>query len=78
MRYGLIALIQSYQSLIRPWLGPNCRFYPSCSDYAIAALRGYHLLPASWLISQRLLKCHSFSAGGLDPLPLDCNNPPYE
>jgi putative membrane protein insertion efficiency factor len=65
----LILLIRGYQYLIRPFLPPSCRFYPSCSQYALEALRNHRVLPGLGLIAWRLLKCHPFHPGGFDPLP---------
>lgn len=65
----LILLVHGYQYLIRPFLPPSCRFYPSCSNYALEALRTYHPLWAVWLTTRRLLRCHPFHPGGFDPLP---------
>ena len=63
-------LINMYQVLLSPFLGPRCRFVPSCSDYGKQAIRAYGVLGGSMLLTKRLLKCHPFHAGGLDPLPL--------
>lgn len=64
-----IALIRLYQLCISPWLGANCRFEPSCSEYALAALRGHGLLRGCWLASRRLLRCHPFTKPAYDPVP---------
>ncbi len=68
MRKILSAFIGAYQTLLRPFLPPACRFYPSCSDYARQAVeeRG---LAGLWLAARRLLRCHPFHQGGVDPLP---------
>ena len=68
MRKILSAFIGAYQALLRPFLPPACRFYPSCSDYARQAVeeRG---LAGLWLAARRLLRCHPFHQGGVDPLP---------
>lgn len=58
-----------YRIVISPVLGPRCRFYPTCSEYALNALNHYHLGKALWLISKRLLKCRPFGSCGYDPLP---------
>jgi uncharacterized protein len=67
---GLIkAIIQTYRWLISPLLGPSCRFYPTCSAYALEALDRHGALHGSWLAVRRLLRCHPFNPGGFDPVP---------
>lgn len=68
MRQILLLLIKFYQFFISPLLGQNCKFYPTCSNYAKEALEKRHLLSAIYLISKRLLKCNPFSSGGFDPV----------
>lgn len=65
----LIAAIRAYQRLISPLLGPRCRFYPTCSQYAVEALRRHGALQGSWLSLQRLCRCHPLNQGGIDPVP---------
>jgi putative membrane protein insertion efficiency factor len=62
-------LIRAYQLAISPLLGPRCRFYPSCSQYALDALAGHGLWHGSWLSLRRLARCHPLCAGGYDPVP---------
>lgn len=62
-------LIRSYQLLISPLIGPVCRFYPSCSEYAYQAIERYGLVKGGWLAGKRLLKCHPFHPGGVDLVP---------
>jgi putative membrane protein insertion efficiency factor len=69
MRWLLIQLIRGYRFLLSPWLGYHCRFYPSCSAYAITALERHGAVRGSWLAVTRLLRCHPWSAGGVDPVP---------
>ena len=64
-----MGLIRVYQWTLSPLLGPRCRFYPSCSCYAHAAIERYGVLRGTWLGLRRLLRCHPFSPGGYDPLP---------
>jgi len=64
-----IAIIRGYQMLLSPLLGRNCRFHPSCSQYAIEALRIHGLIRGSGYAVWRILRCHPFSRGGYDPVP---------
>ena len=64
-----IGLVRLYQGLISPLIGPRCRFTPTCSSYAIEALKSYGFVKGCWLSSKRLLKCHPLNAGGFDPVP---------
>jgi putative membrane protein insertion efficiency factor len=65
----LVLPIRAYQLLISPLLGPRCRFYPSCSAYAITALTRHGALRGSYLALRRLGRCHPWNPGGLDPVP---------
>ncbi|MBU2572195.1 MAG: membrane protein insertion efficiency factor YidD [Gammaproteobacteria bacterium] len=69
MRVLLIAIIKLYQYFISPLLGKNCRFYPSCSCYALVALHQHGAARGTYLTFRRVLKCHPFHEGGLDPVP---------
>jgi putative membrane protein insertion efficiency factor len=69
MKHVLLALIRGYQYLFRPLLGSNCRFYPSCSDYAREAVEKRGALKGSWLALRRILRCHPYHPGGYDPVP---------
>jgi len=69
MRYLIQGLIRAYQLLVSPWLGPRCRFYPSCSQYALEAVAQHGSLRGSWLAIRRLSRCHPFHSGGYDPVP---------
>lgn len=60
--------IRLYQKVISPFLMPACRFYPSCSEYAIQALNHCNIFKAVGLITLRLFKCHPWHAGGHDPI----------
>ncbi|MCL7713886.1 membrane protein insertion efficiency factor YidD [Stenotrophomonas mori] len=65
----LIALLRFYKRFISPLLGPRCRFVPSCSEYAMDAIRLHGPLRGSWLTLRRLGRCHPFHPGGIDPVP---------
>ena len=65
----LALLIRGYQRLLSPLLPPSCRFYPSCSQYALEAVNRHGALKGSWLAARRLARCHPFNAGGFDPVP---------
>ncbi|MBR0567684.1 membrane protein insertion efficiency factor YidD [Azoarcus sp. L1K30] len=75
MRWLLRGLIRGYQLFISPLLGPRCRFYPTCSHYALEAIDTHGALKGSWLALRRLLRCHPWSAGGVDPVPPVCCKP---
>lgn len=69
MKRLLIAGIRGYQYAIRPMLGANCRFYPSCSEYAREAIERHGAARGSALAAARIAKCHPFHPGGYDPVP---------
>ncbi len=65
-----IYLIKIYRLFISPMLPPNtCRFYPTCSEYALEAYQEFGFFKASWLAVRRISKCHPLHEGGYDPLP---------
>lgn len=67
----LMVLVQGYRLFLSPLLGTNCRFYPSCSAYALQALSQHGALGGVYLSSARLLRCHPFCSGGHDPVPAE-------
>ena len=69
MRLLPILLVQLYQWTLRPFIGAHCRFEPSCSHYAIEALRRHGTLRGGWLSAARVLRCNPWHPGGLDPVP---------
>lgn len=69
MQKILIALIRGYRYLLSPWFGSQCRFYPSCSRYAIEALELHGAVKGMWLSGHRILRCHPWHHGGHDPVP---------
>jgi putative membrane protein insertion efficiency factor len=66
---GLVLLVRGYQKLISPLIGPHCRFAPTCSQYAIEALARHGAVRGLGLAVRRILRCHPFAEGGLDPVP---------
>jgi len=64
-----IVLIRAYQFLLSPMLGQRCKFYPSCSNYALEALRVHGAVRGTGLATWRILRCNPFSHGGVDPVP---------
>jgi putative membrane protein insertion efficiency factor len=64
-----IAIVRAYQYAISPMLGARCRFLPSCSEYAVEALRRHGALRGSWLAARRVARCHPWHPGGYDPVP---------
>ncbi|WP_100486577.1 membrane protein insertion efficiency factor YidD [Sporolactobacillus pectinivorans] len=69
MRYLFIFPIRIYQKFISPLTPPSCRFYPTCSQYAVEALGRFGVIKGGWLTVKRLLKCQPFHPGGFDPVP---------
>ena len=70
----LIALIRVYQWVVSPLLGPRCRFHPSCSRYAVTALRRFGAVKGTWLTIKRVVRCHPLNPGGIDPVPERCQH----
>ena len=69
MRAIVTAAIRCYQLALSPLLGPRCRFYPSCSQYALEAVTRFGVLRGAWLAARRLARCHPWHEGGYDPVP---------
>jgi putative membrane protein insertion efficiency factor len=65
----LLILIKAYRYCLSPLLGPNCRFFPSCSDYAAEAIDKHGAWCGSWLALKRIARCHPWHPGGYDPVP---------
>jgi putative membrane protein insertion efficiency factor len=68
MRRAAIAVLRGYQRFVSPLLGARCKYYPSCSEYAVQAIGRYGILRGSVLAAWRLLRCNPFSHGGYDPV----------
>lgn len=66
---GAVAVIRVYQKMVSPLFPPSCRFYPTCSAYAIEALERHGLVKGAALATKRVLRCHPFNPGGYDPVP---------
>ncbi len=69
MRGALILIIRAYQLWISPLLPSACRYYPTCSVYAVEAIKKYGAVSGSWLALRRITRCHPFRSGGYDPVP---------
>ncbi|HYJ66842.1 MAG TPA: membrane protein insertion efficiency factor YidD [Nocardioidaceae bacterium] len=69
MKYVLIGLLKAYRAVISPLYGDVCRYYPSCSAYALEAVTTHGAVRGSVLTVRRLVRCHPWAAGGLDPVP---------
>jgi putative membrane protein insertion efficiency factor len=69
MKTLLLGALRAYRYLLRPMLGANCRFYPSCSDYASEAIARHGAARGAWLAMRRVGRCHPWHPGGYDPVP---------
>jgi putative membrane protein insertion efficiency factor len=69
MRWALIVLLKAYRRVISPLYGDVCRYYPSCSAYALEAVEAHGAPRGSWLAARRVGRCHPWAAGGVDPVP---------
>jgi uncharacterized protein len=69
MRTALVLFIRGYQVAISPMLPASCRYYPSCSAYAVEAIEKHGALRGTWLAMKRIARCHPFRPGGFDPVP---------
>jgi putative membrane protein insertion efficiency factor len=69
MKATVLALIRAYRYAIRPLLGANCRFAPTCSEYAQEAIVKHGVFKGTWLAMRRILRCHPYHSGGYDPVP---------
>jgi putative membrane protein insertion efficiency factor len=69
VKYLFMGLIRVYQATLSLWLGPRCRFYPSCSHYGYEAFRRHGTVRGLWLTMRRLVRCHPWNPGGIDEVP---------
>lgn len=69
MQRVLIFFVKGYRLLISPFLGNNCRYYPTCSEYAVTAIDRHGAIKGSWLAVKRIGRCHPWHSGGIDPVP---------
>lgn len=69
MKHILIALVRFYQYAISPMLGRRCRYFPTCSEYTVDAIRKYGAIKGGWLGAKRICRCHPWHPGGYDPVP---------
>lgn len=74
----LVLLLKGYRLFISPLYGQVCRYYPSCSEYALRAVQTHGWLRGSWLAVRRLARCHPWTAGGYDPVPPARHEAGYE
>lgn len=68
-RLVLVAVLRVYRNVISPMTPPSCRYYPSCSSYALLAVERHGALRGSWLAVRRLARCHPWTPGGVDDVP---------
>jgi len=69
LSFPFIAVIKIYQWVISPWLGPKCRFTPTCSHYSLEAFKKYGPIKGLWLTARRISRCHPWGGSGYDPVP---------
>jgi len=69
MKVYFLLLLRFYKKWISPFLPKACRFYPTCSEYAMQSIEKYGILKGIFLSFRRVLRCHPFSPGGFDPVP---------
>ncbi len=69
MKTVLLALLRAYRFLLSPWVGNSCRFWPTCSMYAMEAIERHGAITGSYMMVTRVARCHPYSAGGVDEVP---------
>jgi putative membrane protein insertion efficiency factor len=75
---GVLYLLRGYKHVISPWLGPACRYVPTCSEYAMEAVELHGVFRGGLMATWRLLRCHPFVKGGYDPVTRPQNSQPHE
>jgi len=65
----LLGVIRAYRYILSPWIGNGCRYWPTCSEYAMQAIELHGPLRGGWMMLARLARCHPYAAGGVDPVP---------
>ena len=73
LQWLAVKAIRGYQLVISPMIGPRCRFTPTCSQYAIEAIKSHGFAKGCWLGGKRLIRCQPLSEGGYDPVPTCCH-----
>jgi len=68
------APIWAYRYFLSPFLGSNCRYYPSCSAYALESIERFGVLKGGWMAARRITRCHPWHEGGYDPVPENLND----
>ena len=68
--WAILAFFRGWQLFVSPLYGQTCRFYPSCSAYALEAVDSWGVVRGGWLAGRRLLRCHPWNSGGVDPVPI--------
>lgn len=69
MKAVLLAAVRGYRLLLSPWWGGQCRFSPTCSEFALEAIERHGSARGSWLAARRICRCHPWRQGGFDPVP---------
>lgn len=69
MKYLVLLFLRFYKAIISPMLPAACRFYPTCSEYAMEAVEKHGVMRGSWLAAKRVGRCHPWHPGGFDPVP---------
>ncbi len=77
MRRFVLRVIRLYRYALSPWLGQRCRFYPTCSEYAMTSIERFGTPRGAWMTLRRVARCHPLHAGGFDPVP-DCDHRPSD
>ena len=74
MRKILLLPIRAYRYFLSPFLGSNCRYYPSCSAYAQESIERFGVIKGGWMATRRITRCHPWHEGGYDPVPENVND----